>query len=95
MPFELPGKVILDASSETNDLVPGEPNELKMIIRNRGSADAHSVIININTIGGGIITNEAGDEGSTRARITLPAMRVVAQQDRTISSSNNNNLLLQ
>ncbi len=68
VPFELPGKVILDASSETNDLVPGEPNELKMIIRNRGSADAHSVIININAIGGSIITNEAGDEGSTTSQ---------------------------
>src|SRR5215213_277755 len=65
VPFELPGKVILDASSETNDLVPGEPNEVKLMIRNRGSADAHSVIININAIGGSIITNEPGDEGST------------------------------
>src|SRR5215211_6722402 len=65
VPFELPGKVILDASPETNDLVPGEPNEVKLIIRNRGSADAHSVIININAIGGSIITNEPGDEGST------------------------------
>jgi hypothetical protein len=60
VPFELPGKVILDASSETNDLVPGEPNEVKLMIRNRGSADAHSVIININAIGGSIITNDAG-----------------------------------
>src|SRR5215212_6410567 len=65
VPFELPGKVILDASPETNDLVPGEPNEVKLMIRNRGSADAHSVIININAIGGSIITNEPGDEGST------------------------------
>ncbi|MFL6492351.1 MAG: hypothetical protein ACJ70O_04545 [Nitrososphaera sp.] len=65
VPFELPGKVILDASSETNDLVPGEPNEVKLMIRNRGSADAHSVIININAIGGSIITNDPGDEGST------------------------------
>src|SRR5215211_4072038 len=56
VPFELPGKVILDASPETNDLVPGEPNEVKLMIRNRGSADAHSVIININAIGGSIIT---------------------------------------
>src|SRR5215203_5160027 len=65
VPFELPGKVILDASSETNDLVPGEPNEVKLMIRNRGSADAHSVIVNINAIGGSIITNDAGDEETT------------------------------
>src|SRR5215213_5674498 len=65
VPFELPGKVILDATSEANDLVPGEANEVKLMIRNRGSADAHSVIVNINAIGGSIITNDAGDEGST------------------------------
>src|SRR5215213_5201172 len=65
VPFELPGKVILDASSETNDLVPGEPNEVKLMIRNTGSADAHSVIVNINAIGGSIITNDAGDEETT------------------------------
>src|SRR5215208_808820 len=56
VPFELPGKVILDATSEANDLVPGEANEVKLMIRNRGSADAHSVIVNINAIGGSIIT---------------------------------------
>jgi uncharacterized membrane protein len=64
VPFELPGKVILDASSETNDLVPGEANEVKLKIRNTGSADAHSVIININAVGGSIIANDAGAAGS-------------------------------
>jgi hypothetical protein len=63
VPFELPGKVILDAASEANDLVPGEANEVKFTIRNRGSADAHSVIVNINAIGGSIITNDAGPAG--------------------------------
>ncbi len=57
VPFELPGKVIFDAATDTNDLVPGEANEVRLTIRNRGSADAHSVIININAIGGSIITN--------------------------------------
>ena len=65
VPFELPGKIILDASSETNDLIPGEPNEVKLMITNRGSADAHSVIININGIGGSIISSDAGADGST------------------------------
>src|SRR5215217_1732284 len=65
VPFELPGKVILDATSEANDLVPGEANEVKLMIRNRGSADAHSVIVNINAIGGSIITNDAGPAGGS------------------------------
>ena len=57
VPFELPGRVILDASSGTEDLIPGEANEVILTIRNTGSADAHSVIVNINAIGGSIITD--------------------------------------
>jgi hypothetical protein len=68
VPFELSGKVILDASSETNDLVPGEASEVKLKIRNRGSADAHSVIVNINSVGGSIITNDAGAAAGSTSR---------------------------
>jgi hypothetical protein len=65
VPFELSGRVILDASSETDDLVPGEANDITLSIRNTGSADAHSVIVNINAIGGSIITNDVGATEST------------------------------
>ena len=66
VPFELPGRVILDASSESDNLVPGEANEVTLRIRNTGSADAHSVIVNINAIGGSIITNDAEASDNTR-----------------------------
>ena len=66
VPFELPGRVILDASSETDDLVPSEANEVILNIRNRGSADAHGVIVNINAIGGSIISSDAGATDNTR-----------------------------
>ena len=65
IPFELPGRVILDASSATDDLAPSEANEVKLRIRNTGSADAHSVIVNINAIGGSIIANDEGSADST------------------------------
>jgi hypothetical protein len=65
IPYELPGRVILDASSETDDLAPSEANEVKLRIRNTGSADAHGVIVNINAIGGSIIANDAGSADST------------------------------
>ena len=65
VPFELPGRVILDASSGTEDLVPGEPNEVILTIRNTGSADAHSVIVNINAIGGSIVTDSDQDMDNT------------------------------
>ncbi|HEX2107393.1 MAG TPA: hypothetical protein VHF28_06650 [Nitrososphaera sp.] len=57
VPFELPGRVILDASSETEDLIPGESNDVRLTIRNTGTADARGVIVNINAIGGSIITD--------------------------------------
>jgi hypothetical protein len=66
VPFELPGRVILDASSETEDLVPGESNDVRLSIRNSGSADAHSVVVNINAIGGSIITDNEEATDSTR-----------------------------
>jgi hypothetical protein len=66
VPFELPGRVILDASSGTEDLVPGEANEVILTIRNTGSADAHSVIVNINAIGGSIITDSDQATDSSR-----------------------------
>ncbi|MFL6502075.1 MAG: hypothetical protein ACJ70W_00915, partial [Nitrososphaera sp.] len=59
VPFELPGRVILDASSDKNDLVPGEGNNVTLTIHNTGSADANGVIVNINSIGGSIISNNA------------------------------------
>jgi hypothetical protein len=65
IPYELPGRVILDASSETDDLAPSEANEVKLRIKNTGSADAHGVIVNINAIGGSIISNDVGSADST------------------------------
>jgi hypothetical protein len=67
VPFEVSGRVILDASSDIDDLVPGEANEVTLRISNTGSADAHSVIVNINAIGGSIITNDAEATDSTRS----------------------------
>ncbi len=61
VPFELAGKVVLDASPETSNLVPGETNEVKINIRNRGSADARSVIVTLDSIGGSIITGDSSN----------------------------------
>ncbi|HEX7032855.1 MAG TPA: hypothetical protein VF172_07640 [Nitrososphaera sp.] len=60
VPFELAGKVVLDASPETTDLLPGETNEVTINIRNRGSADARSVIVTLDSIGGSIIAGDGG-----------------------------------
>ena len=93
IPFELPGRVILDASSETDDLVPGEANDITLRISNSGSADAHSVIVNINAIGGSIISNDDEEEatqstGSNNAsNDEIGADRQTAQQHQQLPSS--------
>jgi hypothetical protein len=92
IPFELPGRVILDASSQTDDLVPGQANDITLRISNSGSADAHSVIVNINAIGGSIISND--DEEATQSTGSnnasndeIGADRQTAQQQQQLPSS--------
>jgi len=46
-PFYLPGKPILDSSTNTTDLEPGVSNPIKIFINNRGSAPATGAILQI------------------------------------------------
>ena len=57
IPFTLPGKVILDAFSKSTSLIPGVSNEAKIEIRNKGSAEAHSVIVSVTGVTGNSIAN--------------------------------------
>ena len=51
--FDIPGKVILDTtlggnnSSKENQLIPGQYNEISLVIKNKGSAYANGVIATI------------------------------------------------
>ncbi|HEY7083033.1 MAG TPA: hypothetical protein VH500_25350, partial [Nitrososphaeraceae archaeon] len=57
IPFSLPGKVILDASSKTTSLKPGLSNTAVIDIKNKGTADANSVLVTITGISGNSIAN--------------------------------------
>jgi len=59
IPFTLPGKVILDALSKTNDLTPGASNQAKIVIRNKGTADAHGVIVTVTGVSGNLISSNS------------------------------------
>ncbi|MGN6709689.1 MAG: COG1361 S-layer family protein [Candidatus Nitrosocosmicus sp.] len=50
VPFRLTGKVILDAVSETSQLIPSTPNQLKILIQNKGSAAASGVVARVTGI---------------------------------------------
>ena len=47
IPFYIPGKAILDSTSNTTDLQPGINNPVKLIISNKGTAEATGVILQI------------------------------------------------
>ena len=51
VPFDLPGKVILDAVSNTTSVVPNQPSILNISLVNTGSADATGVVATIVSLG--------------------------------------------
>lgn len=53
VPFRLTGKVILDGISETSQLIPSTPNQLKILIQNKGSASAAGVVVTVTGITSG------------------------------------------
>ena len=74
VPFRITGKVVLDAVSNTQNLNAGSPNDLRILIRNEGSADASGVIATVTDVSDGTTTsavsnsnrNDADNIGSTR-----------------------------
>lgn len=79
VPFVLPGKVILDVSSSSTDLTPGEANHVKLQIRNKGTADANNVVATLGNVGGSIITSTGGSTAN-------------GNNSNSSNTTNNNNL---
>jgi hypothetical protein len=67
IPFSLPGKVILDAVPKITSLNPGASNNARIQLVNKGTADAHSVIVTVTGISGNSISgsNVAGSGAQT------------------------------
>ena len=55
-PFILPGKVILDAIPTTTKMNPGVSNIAIIDISNKGTAEAHKVIVSVTSITGNSIS---------------------------------------
>jgi hypothetical protein len=88
IPFTLPGKVILDTVSKTNDLAPGVSNPTKILLRNKGTADAHSVVVTVTGISGNIISSSNGDStGLVNANNIGNTSTTLEQQQLASSSS--------
>ncbi len=84
IPFSLPGKVILDASSKTTSLKPGLSNTATIDIKNKGTANANSVLVTItgisgNSIANNVVVNQPGttsNSNNTPSTTTSPTGQV-------------------
>lgn len=64
VPFRITGKVILDAVSDTQNLIAGSPNDLRILIKNEGSADANGVIAAVTDVTDGATTTDVSNSRS-------------------------------
>ena len=64
IPFRVTGKVILDAVSNTQNLVAGSPNRLTILINNEGSADANGVVAIVTDVTDGTTTSDTSDNSN-------------------------------
>src|ERR671918_1232020 len=64
VPFRVTGKVILDAVSNTQNLVAGSPNRLTILINNEGSADANGALAIVTDVTDGTTTSDASDNSN-------------------------------
>jgi hypothetical protein len=64
IPFRVTGEVILDAVSNTQNLVAGSPNRLTILINNEGSADANGVVAIVTDVTDGTTTSDASDNNN-------------------------------
>jgi hypothetical protein len=85
VPFVLPGKVILDVSSSSTDLIPGEVNHVKIQIRSKGTADANNVVVTLGSAGGNIITS-IGDPTANSNNSEISS-NIIENNNLTISPS--------
>jgi hypothetical protein len=68
VPILLPGKVVLDAVSDTTTITPNKPNKLTISLENKGSADATGVVATIVSLGA---SNGAKGSSSSGGSIVL------------------------
>jgi hypothetical protein len=81
VPFRITGKVILDAASNTQNLIAGWPNELKILIKNEGSADANGVVATVIDV----------TEGTTTPAVSNSNSNVIRNSEPSSNDSNSSN----
>jgi hypothetical protein len=97
VPFRLTGRVILDTVSETKELIPGSPNQLKVNIENKGNANATAVVVSITGVTGNSVNSGAGATASTNGNTIANSntTSTTAQQPSSSTASSSSSALSQ
>jgi hypothetical protein len=80
VPFRITGKVILDAASDTQNLVAGRSNDLEILIENEGSANATGVVASITDV----------TEGATTPAVSVNTDNEASNDDPADNDSDSN-----
>lgn len=74
VPFRVPGKVILDVILQKQNLITNYPNDLPILLYNKGSADANGVIVTITNVSGGTTTIGNKDQNDYNSITDVPIL---------------------
>lgn len=87
VPFRITGKVILDAVSDTQNLIAGSPNNLRILIKNEGSADANGVIASVTDVTDGATTTDVSNSRSNLGSNDAESTRNSSDSDDNATAS--------
>ncbi|MGZ5501535.1 MAG: hypothetical protein ACXWEW_10350, partial [Nitrososphaeraceae archaeon] len=87
VPFRIPGKVILDVILQKQSLITNTPNDLPILLYNKGSADANGVIVTITNISGG--TTTIGNKGLQNNANSNIDNSILYNNSETYNNNNN------
>src|ERR671911_1085619 len=88
VPFRVTGKVILDVIPQKQNLVTNSPNNLQILLYNKGSADANGVIVTITNISGG--TTTIGNKDHKNNKNIIIDNPILYNNSETNNNDNNN-----
>src|ERR671911_1704739 len=88
VPFRVTGKVILDVIPQKQNLITNFPNNLQILLYNKGSADANGVIATITNISGG--TTTIGNKDHKNNKNIIIDNPILYNNSETNNNDNNN-----
>ena len=87
VPFRVPGKVILDVILQKQNLITNYPNDLPILLYNKGSADANGVIVTITNVSGGTTTIGNKDQNNYNSITDDPILYNSSESTNNLDSN--------